>query len=183
MSMKHTLRFAAAASTCLAALAASAMGDGIQVGYTCCNLHHAGDWISDANWASLPMIPAGTPIKVLGYGPNRAYVEIAGMAFRVGHDFGRDQESVYQYVARLVVADNPREKIATWPEPVREAVWEGKVIPGMTREQAIVAAGYPATHRTPVLDAPRWTYWNERLRSYQVTWTADGTVREVARKR
>jgi len=66
---------------------------------------------------------------------------------------------------------------------VREAVHVGKVIPGMTREQAIVAAGYPPTHRTPVLGAPQWTYWTERMRSYQVTWTSDGTIGQVAGKR
>lgn len=30
-------------------------------GYTCCNFHHAGDWISDANWFVHPEIPVGTP--------------------------------------------------------------------------------------------------------------------------
>jgi len=105
------------------------------------------------------------------------------MACRIGHDYGREQESVYQYVGRLVLADDPRDKIATWPDAVREAVHVGKVIPGMTREQAIVAAGYPPRHRTPVLESPQWTYWNERLRSYQVTWNADGTISQVAGKR
>ena len=33
-------------------------------GYTCCNLHYDGDWISDANYTDLPFIPAGTPISL-----------------------------------------------------------------------------------------------------------------------
>ena len=33
--------------------------------FTCCNLHYDPDgWISDANWATLSFIPAGTPVKV-----------------------------------------------------------------------------------------------------------------------
>ena len=58
----------------------------LPAGYTCCNLHYVDDWISDGNWGAFPLIPAGTPIKVTGYGPNRAYVEIDGKRFRIGHD-------------------------------------------------------------------------------------------------
>lgn len=176
--MKNTLR-AAAASACLAALGAAAQDGPVLSGYTCCNLHYSGDWISDGNWGSFPMIPAGTPIKVMSYGSNRAHVEIDGKSFRIGHDYGRNQESLEQYVAKLVVKDNPRQKVEGYPDGIREAIRLGKLAHGMTREQAIIAAGYPATHRTPVLDAPEWTYWNERLRSYRVTWGADGRIAEI----
>ncbi len=43
-------------------------------GYACCVLHYSRDWINDGNYAELPMIPAGTPVEVLSYGSNRAYV-------------------------------------------------------------------------------------------------------------
>jgi hypothetical protein len=36
-----------------------------RVGFACCNLRYEGDWISDGNYAVLPMLPAGTPIKVV----------------------------------------------------------------------------------------------------------------------
>ena len=184
--MKYTLRFAAA-SACVALAGCagtivSPVGFGsLPSGYTCCNLHHVDGWISDGNWGGSPMIPAGTPIKVVGYGSNRAFVEIEGKSFRIGHDYGRDQEPIEQYVARLVVREDPREKVVAWPDPVREAIHAGRVTRGMTREQAIIAAGYPPTHRTPVLAAPVWTYWTSRLTSYQVTWTPDGMVGEITR--
>lgn len=180
--MKHTPRFAAlfacaALAAGCAATQVSPVGFGpLPEGYTCCNLHHADDWISDGNWLSFPMIPAGTPIKVTGYGSHRAYAEIGGMSFRIGHDYGRDQEPLDQYIAKLVVKQDPRQKVAEWPDSVREAVRNGQIMQGMTREQAIVAAGFPATHRTPILGAPVWTYWRDRLRSYEVTWAADGTI-------
>ena len=37
---------------------ASAPAPALLSGYTCCNLHYEGDWISDANWSSMPTIPA-----------------------------------------------------------------------------------------------------------------------------
>ena len=150
-------------------------------GYTCCNLHHVDDWISDGNWGSFPMIPAGTPIKVVGYGINRAHVQIDGKAFRIGHDYGREQEPLEQYIAKLVVGNDPRERIAAYPDPIREAIRTGRLIPGMTREQALIAAGYPATHRTPILDAPVWTFWNDRLTAFHVTWDAAGRIQEIVR--
>src|SRR5262249_34693942 len=61
-------------------------------GFACCNLHYSKDWISDGNYAELPMIPVGTPIEVQSYGKNRAYVVIDGKPMRLGHDYGRDQE-------------------------------------------------------------------------------------------
>ena len=48
-------------------------------GYTCCNLHYDGDWISDANYTDLPFIPAGAPISVTQpvKDSNRAYATVA----------------------------------------------------------------------------------------------------------
>ena len=183
--MKYTLRFAAA-SACVAMAGCattlvSPVGFGnLPSGYTCCNLHYVGDWISDGNWHGVPMIPAGTPIKVTAYGSNRAYAEIDGKSFRIGHDYGRDQEPLEQYVARLVVEDDPRATVAAYPDGVREAIRRGHVVHGMTREQAIIAGGYPATHRTPVLSAPEWTYWNDRLTSYRVVWDGEGRIAAIA---
>ena len=39
-----------------------------RTGYTCCNLHYESDWINDGNYAELPMIGAGPPATVTGYG-------------------------------------------------------------------------------------------------------------------
>ena len=183
--MEYTLRLvAASASLALSACAGtivSPVGFGqLPEGYTCCNLHYVDDWISDGNWQGFPMIPAGTPIKVTGYGSNRAYAEIDGKSFRIGHDYGREQEPLEQYVARLVVKDDPRARIAAFPDSVREDIRMGRVTHGMTREQAIIAGGYPATHRTPVLAANEWTYWNDRLTSYRVVWDGEGRIAAVA---
>jgi hypothetical protein len=149
-------------------------------GFTCCNLHHDGDWISDANWSNLPMIPAGTPIKITFYGYNhRAFAELDGRAMRIGHDYGRAQESLEKYVSKLVVPASPATKIEGYPKAFRDAIRAGRVETGMTREQAIIAAGYPATHKTPSLDAPVWNYWASRAGRYEVHWNAKGTVQTI----
>jgi len=85
-------------------------------GYTCCNLHYENDWISDANWSAMPMIPAGASIKVVDYGRYRANVEIDSRKMRLGLDYGR-QQSVEAWAGKLVVSADPRPRIAAMPPP------------------------------------------------------------------
>lgn len=159
--------------------AAGAGAQELYKGYTCCNLHYDKDWISDANWGQLPMIPAGTPIKVVSYGSNRAAVEIDGKPFRIGQDYGRNEESLETYIAKLIVKSSPKAKIAAYPQKVRAAVKDGRILPGMNREQVIVAVGYPPTHKTPLLKSSVWHLWQSRAGRYEVHWTSKGTVDKV----
>lgn len=147
--------------------------------FTCCNLHYEGDWISDTNATTLPMIPAGTPIVVRDYGSNRAAVLIDGRPLRVGHDYGRKQESLQQYVAKLLVKDDPKSKISGYPPNVQQAISKGRVALGMTREQVIIALGYPRTDATPSLDGAEWKYWTADDDEFVVAWDGDGRVKEV----
>ena len=110
----------------------------MRTGYACCNLHYEGDWISDSNLAQFAFIPAGTPIKVNKIDGYRAYVEVDGKAMRLGHDYGRAQESTEQWVNKLVVLDDPKAKIAKFSPTVRKAIEAGKLMKGMTKEQVII---------------------------------------------
>lgn len=156
----------------------TAAGPSLPAGYTCCNLHYENDWISDANWSSMPMIPAGASIKVVDYGRYRIHVEIDGRKMRLGLDYGR-QQSLDAWANRIVVREDPRGRIATWPAPVRDAVRAGKVTLGMTKEEVIVALGYPPMHATPSLDAPQWKYWHTGFGSFLVVWDNAGRVKDV----
>lgn len=151
----------------------------LRTGYTCCNLHYEGDWISDANWGEMPFIAAGAPIKVTGYGRYRVHVEIDGKPMRLGLDYGRIQETLEQFAEKLVVLENPQDKIRKFPADVREAIRLGKVMPGMTKEQAIIAVGYPMTSETASLDAPVWNYWLSSFAQYQLVWGKDGRIKDV----
>jgi hypothetical protein len=148
-------------------------------GFACCNLHYSKDWINDGNYAELPMISAGTPIEVVSYGKDRAYVNIDGKPMRLGHDYGRDQESLEVWVNKIVVSADPRPRMASWPKPIRDAVYEGKLVVGMTREQVIAAVGYPLTSENVTLDQPTWRMWRSSHGEYQVNFRADGRVRSV----
>jgi hypothetical protein len=148
-------------------------------GYACCDLHYSRDWINDGNYAELPMISAGTPIEVLSFGSNRAYVKVEGKPFRLGHDYGRAQESLEAWVDKIVVNDNPRPRIATYAPTVQAAIREGKVMVGMTREQAITSVGYPLTSENSSLNDPVWRIWRSSRGEYQLNFGTDGRIKSI----
>lgn len=148
-------------------------------GYACCNLHYQRDKISDANWLELPFYPAGTPVRITGLHYDRANVVIQGAEMFIRHEYGREQESLGKFIAKTIVAEDPTPKIAAWPKEVQDAIRAARVMPGMTREQVIVALGYPMTSETGSLDAPIWKYWVGSFDPYEVVWGSDGRVQEI----
>ncbi len=148
-------------------------------GYACCNLHYNGDWISDSNFAQLPFIPAGTPIKVRKIDGYRASVEIDGKSMWLGQDYGRGRETTEQWVNKLVVLEDPRPKIARFSPAVRSAIAAGQLAKGMTREQVIHAVGYPQTDENLPVDGPYWRYWWSSIGPYYVYWSKTGTVIKI----
>jgi hypothetical protein len=149
-------------------------------GFTCCNFHYEKDWINDGNYAELPFIPAGTPAKVTNYGRYRAGVDIGGKPMRLGQDYGREQESLEAWVAKMIIPTDPKLKIATYPAAVQEAIREGRIMKGMTKEQVIISIGYPMTSETRSLNDNPWRYWVSSFGPYTVSWNAQGRVEEIA---
>lgn len=149
-------------------------------GYLCCNLHYDGDWLSDSNFASLPdLLKAGTPVTVLGYGKNRANIDVNGMPMRLGHDYGRDQETLDAWVNKVVVSEDPRARITSAPANVQAAIRAGKVTLGMTRQQVLLSVGYPPTSLTKSIEQDVWKLWAAKRSEYQVHFGADGRVTSI----
>lgn len=148
-------------------------------GYICCNARYDGDSISDTNYAELPFISAGTPVTVLGYGKNRANVDVDGKPMKLSHDDGRKEESLDVWVNKIIIDNDPRPQIAAYPATVQAAIRSGKVTLGMTREQALAAVGYPPTNANMSLDEPVWRMWNSRRGEYQLNFGADGRITTI----
>jgi hypothetical protein len=155
----------------------------LREGYACCNLHYEGDWISDSNFSGLPKIPLGTPVRVLKYGLNRAYVNIGGKSMRIGLDYGRQRFSLEQWIDKIVLAEDPTLKLATFPALIQAAIKAGRVAIGMTKEQVIMAIGYPNSSDNPWLGAPVWKMWASVYGKYQLIWDASGKLAQVDAER
>lgn len=165
----------AAAPTAEAVKAAAA-----ELAFSCCNLHHDADgWISDANWIGQPFIPAGTPMRVYDYGSQRAKVLVNGRPMWIGLDYGRKQQTTQQFVARLALKGDPTPRIAAYPPEVLSAIRAGKVVVGMTKEQATVALGPPRSDLTGSLDLPRWTYQTADELPFALVWDTNDRLQSV----
>ena len=57
----------------------------------------------------------------------------------------------------------------------REAIENGRVVPGMSKDAVLVARGYPPAHRTPSLESDSWRYWQSRFNTIVVNFD-DGKV-------
>lgn len=63
-----------------------------------------------------------------------------------------------------------KRMLATYPVPIEKfdkstvaAIKNGVMKFGMTKEQVIMARGYPPGHETPSLDLDTWKYWSSRM--------------------
>lgn len=130
------------------------------VGYTCCNLRPTYDWISSNNVQGGLILPAGEPV-ILGTIKKRYYVygTMGGTGIGLRDDNAKSEADTLAWVRRVVVPENPKARLATWPAEIRTAVQTGKILVGMSREQVLMSLGHPAKADTPDLASPTWRYW------------------------
>lgn len=174
------------AATSLAAalstpLPAAAQSLDLGAGFLCCNMRTDGkNWISDSNYLEekSAVVPVGTPLKHDGFGRHRVHVQIDGKRFSIGNDYSRDLK-LEDFARRYIVATDPRTRIAGFPPAIRNAIQEFKVAPGMTREQVLMALGYPMSSENPSLEAREWKYWLHSFSPFTVKFSDAGRVVDV----
>ena len=180
--MRKTPFHPASALLAAALLAASAGAPAQEKydGYLCCNMRSDGSWISDSNYAEngKRVIPVGTPVSVTGYGRQRINVRIDGERQAIGNDYSRDI-GLADFARRYVVTEAPAAKIAGYPAKIQDAIKRAKITPGMTREQVLMALGYPISSENPDLGADLWRYWMSSFAEFQVQFDGNGRVREI----
>jgi hypothetical protein len=146
---------------------------------TCCNIHYEGEEVSDANYFVGATLPAGTPVQVQSMRSDSVTFTADGKKLSLYHRYGTAQESLQQYVNKVLVSDDPKAHLATFPRAAQQAIRDGRVEKGMTREQVIMSLGYPPTHRTASTTSNEWTYWYNRWVTYKVQFDDAGLVSNV----
>jgi len=125
------------------------------------------------------IVPAGTKIVV---------TDKSRKSFTFTYEDGKNEVLFEFHQPRMGMSlDEYLDKI-TSAEPVslsglseldRKGVAEGKAKLGMSRDGVMTALGYPATHKTPSLEAKTWIYWTNRFRSIAVEFDDKGKVKTV----
>ncbi|EDZ63720.1 hypothetical protein SMGD1_1393 [Sulfurimonas gotlandica GD1] len=57
--------------------------------------------------------------------------------------------------------------LSKYDEAVKENIKNGKVVVGMTKDEVLLARGYPPLHQTLSLKADLWKYWDHRFKTSQ----------------
>jgi hypothetical protein len=149
-------------------------------GFLCCNMRTDGAWISDINYDEngKKIIPAGTPVKVTGYGHYRVKVDINGKSQALGNDYSRDL-ALDVFAKRYVVADDPAAKIAAYPKKIQDAIAHAQIVLGMTREQVMMSVGYPVSSENHNLEDKTWRFWISSFQEFRVRFDDNGRVTNV----
>jgi len=150
-------------------------------GFLCCNLRTDGKWISDINYmeGGKRVLPLGTPAKVTGYGRYRVLVDIGGSHQAIGNDYSRDME-LGSFAQRYIVTQDPKQKLAGYSAAHREAITSARIMRGMTREQVVMAVGYPVSSENPMLESNIWRFWRDSFNEFQVHFDDQGRVKEIS---
>jgi hypothetical protein len=149
-------------------------------GFLCCNMRSDGSWISDINYVEngKTLIPLGTPVSVQGYGRYRVRIEIAGKKQALGNDYSRDLK-LEDFARRYVVPENPAARLSQFSKPIQEAITAAHLAKGMTREQVLMAVGYPVSSENPSLEAHIWRYWLSSFAEFRVKFDDQGLVSDI----
>jgi hypothetical protein len=168
--------------------------------YLCCNLHYEKTKINDGNYGVGAVIPVGTPVTIQEVRRNQVtFVPQGHPPITLAYRYGKKALPFDEYLNRLFVAEDPRLRLpravaerppargkkgkarAEAPSPkaekLRQNIEHGVVEVGMTRDQVLMAIGYPPAHQTPSLQSPVWTYWQNAWVSYQIQFDGDRVAR------
>jgi hypothetical protein len=142
--------------------------------YLCCNLHYEKPEITDVNYQQGALVPLGTRVTITKVYKRAVTFEAQGYPpVTVVLKYGRDSLAMDTFVNRLFVERDPKLKLKNVPKKTRQLIESGQVDTGMTRDQVLMSLGYPPAHRTPSLDSPQWTYWQNRWKSFLVDFDGD----------
>jgi outer membrane protein assembly factor BamE (lipoprotein component of BamABCDE complex) len=149
-----------------------------QTRYLCCNLHYEKTEISDVNFQQGTVVPFGTNVQILEVGRRSVQFQPSGYpAITLVLRYGKEVLPMDQYLDRLFLPDDPRAKLRRVPAATVKLIEQGSIDVGMTRDQVLMALGYPPAHRTPSLESPQWRYWENRWHQFVVYFDGDKVSR------
>jgi hypothetical protein len=151
-------------------------------GYLCCNMRSdSNGWISDINYneSGKHVVPLGTPAKMSSYGKNRLSFEtsFSRKSYRLGNDYSRNLD-METFAARYIVREDPNIRFASFPPRIQNAIKTMRISRGMTKEQVLMAIGYPIGNETPILE-DSWKYWYWTFSPFTLHWDDEGRIARI----
>jgi len=145
--------------------------------YLCCNMYYPSPRFHDANYQMKgTFIPLGTQIRVT----RMTDVEVSFVEVATNRQFSWVKRYSRAPLASLLsvwfVKEDPKPAVEQFDENVKSLIYAGKAVPGMTKQQVILALGFPPEHKTKDTSLDVWTYWKQNPYTIQF---ASGVVTGV----
>ena len=132
------------------------------------------------NYQAGTMIPAGTEISDVVIKKNTVSFQVMKTGVKISIAFNP------RYHGKDVTVETLKERLATTKtfdqltagfKPFeKEAISQGIVVKGMSKESVLTAFGYPPEHKTPSLDGDKWMYWKNRFLFVTIPFDENGMV-------
>lgn len=149
-----------------------------QYRYTCCNVRYERERVTERNLQQGSLLPAGTRVRIDEIRKNRIMFKPDAAPILMLIFEGREGYlSFDEYLERLFVTEEQRPVIDGLPDDIASAIRQARVLTGMTRDQVLMALGYPPVDLTPVLSSPNWRYFLSRREVLEVFFDNDAVVR------
>ncbi len=123
------------------------------------------------NYARGTLIPINTPVHVTAISKRKIALKRLdnGEPIYIDNVEKYSRKTTAQFASVLLSsAKTPIERLAP---PLSSAIAAGELRKGMTKEQALMARGYPPAHETPSTDDDRWKYWSSRFVTQTIVFT------------
>jgi len=140
--------------------------------YLCCSMTFSkNNEASDSNYAQYlsgihkyeagSMLPAGTKVTVtkVGQWGVQFRPDDSQEIYTLGFSYGWKHLDRSKYFENVLRETDPVAAVTPSSPAIATAIKEGRLVSGMTRNEALLARGYPPAHKTPDLEADEWIYY------------------------
>jgi len=120
------------------------------------------------------LVPINTKVTLVALQPKHLILRLpGGETVKIKNVENFSRRSMAECAHNLLTAQPvPIEK---FDAATVSAIKEGVLKLGMTKEQVVMARGYPPGHKTPSLERDTWTYWSSRFVMQTIVF-ADGVL-------
>ncbi len=147
--------------------------------YTCYNIFYSDkNNISAINYQKGDILPVGSEVKIIEATDKKIVFKAASQDgfFTITYPKGKMMLPIEEYIQRTFSAKDEEEISRNIKSSVFEKIKRGVVEEGMTRNEVIIAYGYPIAYRTPSLKEDTWIYWTGEMETKRVVFKGDKVV-------
>lgn len=126
-----------------------------------CFMYEKGESPTTNYWRGT-LVPINSPVTLVALGAKNLVLRLEGGENVKIENIEKFTKRDMATIARELLGAQP-VPLEKFDEAMQRAIKSGTLKLGMTKEQVVMARGYPPRHKTPSLDGDTWVYWSSRF--------------------